>query len=161
MCLINQLVSGLHHLHTRSIVHRDLKPTNILVNRLGVLKIADFGLARYINAHDLSYSPEVVTLWYRAPELLKGATNYGYEIDIWSLGCILYEMIAKKPLLAGEDKNMQLEYCNKMNLKSVETELLTMFKVPKTLVDIISRCLCYSPSKRIGIGEIISILEKV
>lgn len=159
MFLINQLVSGLHHLHTRRIVHRDLKPTNILVNGQGILKIADFGLARFLNTHDFAYSPEVVTLWYRSPELLKGATSYGCEIDIWSLGCIIYEMIVKRPLLPGEDKASQLEYCNNLNLKGLELELSNIYKIPRPLIGIVLKCLAYMPNQRITIDEILMILE--
>lgn len=159
MFLINQLISGVHHLHIRNIVHRDLKPHNILVNSKGILKIADFGLARSLNAMDMAYSSEVVTLWYRAPELLMGSTNYGYEIDIWSLGCILYEMICKKPLLPGENKNMQLDLCKQLNLRCVETELSGLYGIPTFITTIICKCLNPIPSKRITADEIVVYLE--
>lgn len=159
MFLINQLVSGVHHLHTRGIVHRDLKPHNILVSGSGVLKIADFGLARSLSATDFAYSSEVVTLWYRAPELLMGRTNYGCEIDIWSLGCIFYEMICKKPLLPGENNATQLSLCNALSLHRLESELVSRFRIPKFLTTILCRCLHASPAKRITIDEIVSSLE--
>lgn len=157
--LINQLISGVHHLHTRNIMHRDLKPQNILVNSQGILKIADFGLARHIVADDTAYSPEVITLWYRAPELLMGTTKYGCEVDIWSLGCILYEMISGKPLLAGENKSVQLMLCNQLNLRWIKKELVGKYAIPMFLVQIIAKCLCIQPSKRITADEIVETLE--
>jgi len=158
--LINQLVSGIHHLHTRNIVHRDLKPHNILVSSSGVLKIADFGLARKMKSGDYGYSSEVVTLWYRAPELIAGYTKYGCEIDIWSLGCILYEIVTKKPLLPGENKPMQLSMCNKMSVGMVMSELKMVYKVPEIFVYLICRCLEKSPMKRMTADEIVKYLEK-
>lgn len=158
--LIKQLVEGICYLHTHNIIHRDLKPSNILVSKSGVLKIADFGLARAVSPLDFSYSAEVVTLWYRAPELLMGSTEYLYEIDIWSLGCIIYEMITRKPLLPGENKEKQLECCKNLNLLLVSQELSKIYKVPDFLIKIICSCLEYSPKNRISIGEILKILEK-
>lgn len=157
--LINQLISGVHHMHTRNIVHRDLKPHNILVNSNGILKIADFGLARSLGATDFPYSSEVVTLWYRAPELLLGATNYGCEIDIWSLGCIIYEMICKKPLLPGDNNSMQLLLCNQLNLKKLENELINCYGIPKFLTNILCKCLNASPLKRTTADQIVQYLE--
>lgn len=160
LSLIKQLVSGVYYLHTHNTIHRDLKPTNILVTREGVLKIADFGLARMISPMDFSYSSEVVTLWYRAPELLAGATDYLYEIDIWSLGCILYEMITMKPLLPGENKKMQLALCQGLNLETLECTLQGTYNTPPFLTMIICRCLDMSPKNRITMAEIVDIMEK-
>lgn len=157
--LINQLISAVHHLHTRNIMHRDLKPQNILVNSNGILKIADFGLARHIAPDDAEYSPEVITLWYRAPELLRGSTKYGCEVDIWSLGCIMYEMICRKPLVAGDSKETQLMLCNQLNLRTMKQELLNVRGIPNFLVQVIARCLRVRPSKRITADEIVEILE--
>ena len=82
-------------------LHRDLKPQNLLINKKGQLKLADFGLARAFGIPVRSYSHEVVTLWYRAPDVLLGSQNYTTAIDIWSVGCIFAEMVSAKPLFAG------------------------------------------------------------
>jgi len=157
--LIQQLITGIQYLHTRNIIHRDLKPSNILVTNGGVLKIADFGLARAISPMDFSYSSEVVTLWYRAPELLMGSLNYLYEIDIWSLGCIIYEMVTLKPLLPGENKQSQLVLCRCLNYKKIVTELTLSYNIPPFLADIVCRCLELAPKSRITISEIAHLME--
>lgn len=102
--LLKQLVSALSFLHSNSILHRDLKTSNILLSNTGHLKIADFGMARYAPPPDAPLTQLVVTLWYRAPELLLGAENYGPEIDMWSLGCIFGELLAKTPILQGKNE---------------------------------------------------------
>lgn len=81
-------------------MHRDIKASNLLIDRRGVLKIADFGLATPIDA-ERPLTNRVVTLWYRAPELLLGSTNYGYSIDLWSAGCLLAEMFVGRPIMPG------------------------------------------------------------
>ncbi|ELA41206.1 CMGC/CDK/CDK5 protein kinase [Vittaforma corneae ATCC 50505] len=159
LSLIKQLINGVHYLHSHSIIHRDLKPSNILVAKDGVLKIADFGLARAISPMDFSYSSEVVTLWYRAPELLMGTPNYLYEIDIWSLGCIIYEMITLKPLLPGENKQSQLALCKNLNYQGIINELVKIYNIPPFLASIVCRCLDVTPHKRITIVEIIKLIE--
>ena len=90
--LLKQLLSGLSHCHDSRVLHRDLKPQNLLINKRGDLKLADFGLARCFGIPVRSYSHEVVTLWYRAPDVLLGSRQYSTSIDIWSVGCILAEM---------------------------------------------------------------------
>ena len=103
-----QLLSGISECHMRRIIHRDLKPANLLIDKGEVLKIADFGLARTFSLPVRPYSREVVTLWYRAPEILLGATEYSTGIDIWAIGCIFVEMVTKKPLFAGDSDIDQL-----------------------------------------------------
>lgn len=84
----HQMLSGLAYLHDRAVLHRDMKGSNILVNAQGELKLADFGLARFYNKRRVAdYTNRVITLWYRPPELLLGATEYGPEVDTWSAGC--------------------------------------------------------------------------
>ncbi|NXE44568.1 CDK5 kinase, partial [Ptilorrhoa leucosticta] len=83
-----QLLKGLAFCHSRNVLHRDLKPQNLLINRNGELKLADFGLARAFGIPVRCYSAEVVTLWYRPPDVLFGAKLYSTSIDMWSAGCI-------------------------------------------------------------------------
>ena len=101
-CYLHQLLAGLEHCHTRGVLHRDIKGSNLLLDNNGILKIADFGLATFYNPeqkHPLT--SRVVTLWYRPPELLLGTTEYGIEVDLWSTGCILAELLARKPIMPG------------------------------------------------------------
>lgn len=87
-----QLVRGVEFCHSSRIIHRDLKPQNLLIDKDGNVKLADFGLARAFGLPVKTYTHEVVTLWYRAPEILLGAKEYSTPIDIWSIGCIYAEM---------------------------------------------------------------------
>lgn len=106
--LMLQLLSGVQCLHDNWIIHRDLKTSNLLMNNRGELKIADFGLARRFGS-PLGYMTQlVVTLWYRAPELLLGAKEYTTAIDMWSIGCIFAEFISKEPLFPGRSELDQL-----------------------------------------------------
>eukprot|EP00850_Spirogloea_muscicola_P008325 SM000044S15972 [mRNA] locus=s44:354689:358627:+ [translate_table: standard] len=111
--LLWQILNGLSFLHTNWIVHRDLKPSNILVmgegEEQGVVKIGDFGLARIFQAplKPLADNGVVVTIWYRAPELLLGAKHYTPAVDLWAVGCIFAELLNLKPLFQGvEDKSI-------------------------------------------------------
>ncbi|PNS20748.1 hypothetical protein CAC42_2679 [Sphaceloma murrayae] len=107
--LLLQLTSALSHLHTNSILHRDLKTSNILLLSTGRLKLADFGMARFTSSPPPpNLTALVVTLWYRAPELLLGARNYGPEIDLWSLGCVFAELLSRDPILQGRNEVDQL-----------------------------------------------------
>uniref|UniRef100_A0AC34REM7 Protein kinase domain-containing protein n=1 Tax=Panagrolaimus sp. JU765 TaxID=591449 RepID=A0AC34REM7_9BILA len=101
-----QIFSGLEFLHSHSIIHRDIKPENILVNKSQNVKIADFGLARNLSLHS-TYTPTVVTLWYRSPELLLQC-EYNSAVDIWSGGCIIYELFTRKPLFPGKTESETL-----------------------------------------------------
>jgi cell division cycle 2-like protein len=102
--LLRQLVSGVGFLHENFIMHRDLKTSNILLNNRGQLKLADFGMARYVPPANAPLTQLVVTLWYRAPELLLGTRDYGTEVDMWSVGCVFGELLAKEPLLQGKNE---------------------------------------------------------
>lgn len=103
-----QIVKSVAYLHSRRILHRDLKPQNILVTQSGEIKVADFGLARQYTIPIRNYTHEIVTVWYRAPEVLLGAKEYSTSIDIWSLGCILAEFYTNEPLFPGDSEIGQL-----------------------------------------------------
>uniref|UniRef100_A0A665VY08 cyclin-dependent kinase n=1 Tax=Echeneis naucrates TaxID=173247 RepID=A0A665VY08_ECHNA len=96
-----QILRGLAYCHRRKVLHRDLKPQNLLINDRGELKLADFGLARAKSVPTKTYSNEVVTLWYRPPDVLLGSSEYSTQIDMWGVGCIFYEMAAGRPLFPG------------------------------------------------------------
>ena len=106
--LMHQLLSAIRHLHDNWIIHRDLKTSNLLLNHRGILKVADFGLAREYGSPLRPYTPVVVTLWYRAPELLLGIKEYSTPIDVWSCGCIFAELLTLKPLFPGKSEIEQI-----------------------------------------------------
>jgi cyclin-dependent kinase len=103
-----QLLRGVAFCHASRVLHRDLKPQNLLISADGMLKIADFGLARTFGIPVRSYTHEVVTLWYRAPDVLLGSRKYSTPVDVWSCGCIFAEMVTGRPLFPGSDDNDQL-----------------------------------------------------
>lgn len=109
--LAKQLFEGLDYLHTRGVLHRDIKAANILVSNEGILKIADFGLARfYAKHHQLDYTNRVITIWYRSPELLLGETQYSAAVDVWSAACVMVEIFTRNAIFAGDGTELsQLE----------------------------------------------------
>lgn len=108
-CLLMQLLRGCSYMHYNWVIHRDLKTSNLLLNNQGQLKICDFGLSRHYGDPLKAMTPLVVTLWYRAPELLLGAKTYNANIDMWSVGCIFGELLCKKPLFRGTTEPEQLK----------------------------------------------------
>lgn len=103
-----QCVRGLAFCHARGVMHRDLKPQNLLVSRDGRLKLADFGLARAFCPPIRPLTHEVVTLWYRPPEILLGSQTYAPPVDVWAIGTIFLEMVTKRPLFPGDSEIDQL-----------------------------------------------------
>ncbi|PIA28026.1 hypothetical protein AQUCO_07300007v1 [Aquilegia coerulea] len=105
-CYMQQLLYGLEHCHSRDVLHRDIKGSNLLIDNNGILRISDFGLGTVVHPGPLT--SRVVTLWYRPPELLLGATEYGAAVDLWSIGCILAELLFGKPIMPGRTEVEQL-----------------------------------------------------
>ncbi|KAI4320239.1 hypothetical protein MLD38_033740 [Melastoma candidum] len=137
-CYMQQLFQGLDHCHSRGVLHRDIKGSNLLISDDGVLKIGDFGLATFFHPDQKQpLTTRVVTLWYRAPELLLGATQYGVGVDLWSTGCILAELFAGEPILPGRT---EVQY--KRQLAEKFTDL------PPVAVALIEKLLMFEPKER-------------
>jgi len=170
-----QLLQGLSYCHQRRIVHRDLKPQNLLIDKRGSLKIADFGLARAFCVPVRQYTHEVVTLWYRAPEILLGSATYSIPVDMWSAGCIFGELLTKNPVFPGDSEIDQLfkifrqlgtptedvwHGCTSLPdykpsfPKWRKKELSKLFEnVHPTAVDLLEKMLIYEPAQRISARE--------
>ncbi len=176
--VMQQLLNGLYYIHSNKIIHRDMKAANVLITKQGVLKMADFGLARAIsinkNGQPNRYTNRVVTLWYRPPELLLGERNYGPAVDLWGAGCIMAEMWTRSPIMQGNTEQHQLtliaQLCgaitpevwpgvenldlyNKMDLpkgsKRRVKERLKHYVKDAYACDLIDKLLWLDPSKRI------------
>lgn len=169
-----QMIRGLHFCHARGVMHRDLKPQNLLVNKEGKLKLADFGLARAFSLPIRALTHEVVTLWYRAPEVLLGSRHYAPPVDMWAIGTIFVEMVNKRPLFPGDSEIDELyrifrglgtpteeTWPGVSNLPDFAMTFPKWQKRPiNTLIkhgnldahglDLLARCLDYDPSKRIS-----------
>lgn len=118
--LLLQLLDGVGYLHDRWILHRDLKTSNTLLDNCGVLKVCDFGLARHYGDPLRPYTQRVVSLWYRAPELLLGQKKYSTSVDVWSIGCIFAEIFLRRPLFEGKVEVHQLGLIFKLTGAPVE-----------------------------------------
>ncbi|OIV90828.1 hypothetical protein TanjilG_15561 [Lupinus angustifolius] len=173
---MHQLLSGLEHCHKRHVLHRDIKGSNLLINEEGILKVADFGLASFFDPNRRHpMTNRVVTLWYRPPELLLGATEYGVGVDLWSAGCILGELLAGKPIMPGRTEVEQLhkiyklcgspsdEYWKKSKLPNA-----TLFKprepykryiretfkkIPPSALSLIDTLLAIDPAERLSASD--------
>ena len=175
-----QLLHGVAYCHFHRVLHRDLKPQNLLINREGQLKLADFGLARAFGIPVRSYTHEVVTLWYRAPDVLLGSRRYSTPVDIWSIGCIFAEMANGRPLFAGTSETDQLARIfqslgtpNEQMLPGIsdlpkfeEIRQFSMYPPPEGIavlvpnladdalaIDLLGRMLSYDPAQRISASD--------
>lgn len=172
-----QLIMGVAYCHYHRVLHRDLKPPNLLINREGQLKLADFGLARAFGIPVRSYTHEVVTLWYRAPDVLMGSRKYSTPVDVWSIGCIFAEMANGRPLITGTSESDQLDrifrtfgtpseadYPGIVDLPEYSPDILPQYPPPKNIsslvptldaegVDLFSHMIRYDPAKRISAAE--------
>jgi len=129
--LLYQLLRGVSFCHDRRVLHRDLKPQNLLINKEYALKLADFGLARAFGIPVRSYTHEVVTLWYRAPDVLMGSRKYSTPVDLWSVGCIFGEMASGRPLFPGTSDHDQLMRIFKVLGTPSEESWPSMFELPE------------------------------
>merc|ERR1712226_1387139 len=177
-CLMIQLLRAISHLHDNWILHRDLKSSNLLLSHNGILKVGDFGLAREYGSPLQAYTAIVVTLWYRAPELLLGIKEYSTAIDVWSCGCIFGELLLMNPLFPGESELDELNRIFKLlgtpnekiwpgynklpapqKMKFIEYPYATLRqKFPVNMLtesgmDLMKRFLTYDPKQRISCDQ--------
>ncbi|XP_072968151.1 cell division control protein 2 homolog isoform X2 [Typha angustifolia] len=167
-----QILHGIAYCHSHRVLHRDLKPQNLLIDRCtNALKLADFGLARAFGIPVRTFTHEVVTLWYRAPEILLGSRHYSTPVDVWSIGCIFAEMVNQRPLFPGDseidelfkifrvlgtpDEGIWPGVTSLPDFKSAfpkwpPTNLATVVPTLEPAgVDLLSKMLCFEPSRRI------------
>ena len=174
---IVQVLKALKYIHSAGVLHRDLKPSNLLVNSSCDLKICDFGLARGVNDEDVVLTEYVVTRWYRAPEVMLASKNYTYSVDIWSTGCILAELMLRRPLFKGDDYIHQLFLITELIGTPTEEDIdfvtserakkfirgvthntnLTLEKILPSAnpdaVDLLKQMLTFNPNKRITVDQ--------
>ena len=175
---VYQILRGLKYIHSANVVHRDLKPSNLLLNGNCDLKICDFGLARALEDEG-ERTEYVVTRWYRAPEVMLACQDYTKSIDMWSVGCIFAELLARQPLFPGEDYIAQLQLiCDKLGRPTDEqlsfvtserarrfmnslpdtapivmSEMFPAYKDDADMLDLLSKMLEFHPGNRISIEK--------
>ena len=176
-CYMKQLLQGMAYCHSQFVLHRDLKPGNLLIAEGGIVKLTDFGLARTFGAEQEVLSPEAVTIWYRPPELLFGATKYTTSSDMWSVGCIFAEMWLGRALFATEPPHTELSQLRTIfsflgtpvekdwpTVKKlplfVEFESrapapfeMTFAGLPSDAIDLLKQLLSMNPAKRISAAD--------
>lgn len=175
---VYQILKGLKYIHSANVLHRDLKPSNLLLNSNCDLKICDFGLARGVTQEaDYELTEYVVTRWYRAPEIMCSCQEYDSKIDVWSVGCIMGELLGRKPLFPGDDyiKQMNLifdvlgtpvekDYPFISNVKALEyiKNLKKRPKVPfkrlfpkadEEALDLLDGLLSFNPANRLSVDQ--------
>ncbi|EDV58529.1 cyclin-dependent kinase 1 [Drosophila erecta] len=172
-----QITSAILFCHRRRVLHRDLKPQNLLIDKSGLIKVADFGLGRSFGIPVRIYTHEIVTLWYRAPEVLLGSPRYSCPVDIWSIGCIFAEMATRKPLFQGDSEIDQLfrmfrilktptediwpgvtslpDYKNTFPCWSTNQLTNQLKNLDENGIDLIQKMLIYDPVHRISAKEIL------
>ncbi|KAI6645833.1 Cyclin-dependent kinase-like 2 [Oopsacas minuta] len=178
--IIWQVIQGIRFCHLNGVVHRDVKPENVLISEGGVVKLCDFGFARRMAAPGEAYTDYVATRWYRAPELLVGDNMYNESVDVWSIGCVLVELLTGEPLFPGDSDIDQIYHITKClgNLITYHRELFNTnalfrgLKMPTirrvssierrfpklslTAVEFIKTCLNLDPRHRAGSDYILN-----
>ena len=181
--IIYQMLKALKFIHSADIIHRDLKPSNVFINSDCSIKLGDFGLARTLQNRKNGFLPivtdYVATRWYRAPEMLLGATNYSKAVDMWSVGCILVELMTAKPLFPGKSTKNQImlvlevtgipskedfEIVKENTGLQIDWEIFPLKMVKKSIksimpgspsdaVDLVKKLLCFNPDQRLTVEQ--------
>lgn len=182
--ILYKILKGINYLHSKNLIHRDLKLKNILISNEGdIVKIGDFGLSRKITLLNPTYSKRVGTLQYMAPEMLLNFSNYSYAIDIWSIGCIFYELIFKKKLFTGNHYDEVLKSIEKIlgsptnenwpNIESIENYTSKYHIIKKGIfinkekgfntlaLDLFNNMIIYDPNKRISAESAIKHVSRI
>ena len=172
---VYQILRALKYIHSAGVLHRDIKPSNLLIDSTCDLKICDFGLARGVQDDDLNLTEYVVTRWYRAPEIMLSCKEYSFSVDVWSTGCIMAELIGRKPLFPGDDYIHQLQLINDAigsptedQMEFIQSQKAKRFmrSLPKRehanftklfptsnalALDLLNRMLVFNPNERISV----------